>query len=488
MELCITDTQLKSLIKNTLKTKELSEQGETVNPEPKSGTSDKQTGAAGYPEVGKWESGVTRGPANQVKVTKWSDVVGTNLKRSKANQLKEQEIGMIPGRTTQIAQTLNAPEIEKKKKIDQNFKQNYFTVKIPKTLTTKGGTDLVLPKTNPTGIATKYSLHKHPLNSSGYFKGWIGSAWEKYIPDQRQLEEILPNGTLRSFTIGDVQYTGRIKRTSDNPLLYQFLWYYDKNGDPYNPNDYISKNEVPEEYQYDDSWWAEWGQWTLTAGSIIAAVFIPGAQGLLISIGLDLVAAADLYIREDDTVGAGISVVLAFIPVIGQEILGIGKVTGVGRFSETSMNPQTVKKLSKEFATLKTEKEVVNKINSLPSNEKSFVIKLLNEDPNKIGKLIEREIYKRTNKRIVNLEQSKRWVNHLNGLVKSGKIDKKGISWWYNTLNLKRFGWDISGSLITLSVGMGIKDKQEQDKIKKLTRSTKVYTIDDISDDPYENQ
>jgi len=47
------------------------------------------TGAKqGYPEVGKWESGVTRGPANQVGVTKWSDVVGNTLKRGKANPLK----------------------------------------------------------------------------------------------------------------------------------------------------------------------------------------------------------------------------------------------------------------------------------------------------------------------------------------------------------------------------------------------------------------
>ncbi len=88
MELCLTETQLRNLIKNTLKTKELGEQETPVNPEPKSGTSDKQTGGSGYPEVGKWESGVTRGPANQVGVTKWSDVVGANLKRGKANPLK----------------------------------------------------------------------------------------------------------------------------------------------------------------------------------------------------------------------------------------------------------------------------------------------------------------------------------------------------------------------------------------------------------------
>lgn len=41
-----------------------------------------------YPETTKWESGVTRGPANQIGVTKWEDVVGSTLTRGKANPLK----------------------------------------------------------------------------------------------------------------------------------------------------------------------------------------------------------------------------------------------------------------------------------------------------------------------------------------------------------------------------------------------------------------
>lgn len=40
----------------------------------------------GYPAVGKWESGVTRGVANQIGNTKWSDIIQIN--RGKANQLK----------------------------------------------------------------------------------------------------------------------------------------------------------------------------------------------------------------------------------------------------------------------------------------------------------------------------------------------------------------------------------------------------------------
>lgn len=55
---------------------------------PTAGTSSSQSGGQGYPAVGKWESGVTRGPANQVGVTKWSDIVGSVLKRGKSNPLK----------------------------------------------------------------------------------------------------------------------------------------------------------------------------------------------------------------------------------------------------------------------------------------------------------------------------------------------------------------------------------------------------------------
>lgn len=58
--------------------------------EPPSETTDTSTTTTsdnpGYPEVGKWESGVTRGPANQIGNTKWADIV--QIKRGKANPLK----------------------------------------------------------------------------------------------------------------------------------------------------------------------------------------------------------------------------------------------------------------------------------------------------------------------------------------------------------------------------------------------------------------
>jgi hypothetical protein len=87
MKLQVTEKQFKKIISELNQSTEIEEQ-EEVSSEPTAGTSSTQSGGEGYPEVGKWESGASRGPANQVGVTKWSDIVGVNLKRGKANQLK----------------------------------------------------------------------------------------------------------------------------------------------------------------------------------------------------------------------------------------------------------------------------------------------------------------------------------------------------------------------------------------------------------------
>jgi hypothetical protein len=87
MKLQVSENQFKRIL-SELNKKEVTEQDSPVSAEPSAGTSSTQSGGEGYPEVGKWETGITRGPANQVGVTKWSDIVGANLKRGKSNPLK----------------------------------------------------------------------------------------------------------------------------------------------------------------------------------------------------------------------------------------------------------------------------------------------------------------------------------------------------------------------------------------------------------------
>lgn len=85
MRLVITEKQLKELIRLRSNNQELTEDGAEGAPE--TGTSsdgEKKTGAS------KWESGATRGPANQIGVTTWSEIVGSKISRGKANPLSEQ--------------------------------------------------------------------------------------------------------------------------------------------------------------------------------------------------------------------------------------------------------------------------------------------------------------------------------------------------------------------------------------------------------------
>lgn len=108
MKVIVTESQLRNILKKHKKKKEFDEAASLTSPSttnqstPSSTTSSTSSpttsddagtspGAADYPpypEVGHWESGVTRGPANQIAVTKWSDTVGSSLTRGKANPLK----------------------------------------------------------------------------------------------------------------------------------------------------------------------------------------------------------------------------------------------------------------------------------------------------------------------------------------------------------------------------------------------------------------
>jgi len=89
MKIEVSEKQFNTILKNITENQEVSEQeAASTNSEPSAGTSSQQGGGQGYPQVGKWESGVTRGPANQIGVTKWADIVGSVLKRGKSNPLK----------------------------------------------------------------------------------------------------------------------------------------------------------------------------------------------------------------------------------------------------------------------------------------------------------------------------------------------------------------------------------------------------------------
>jgi hypothetical protein len=83
MKIQISERQYELLLGQTKTPKQIEEQPDPSAAQPSAGTSSSGS-KQGYPEVGKWESGTGReGPANQIGVTKWSDIVGSKVSRNK---------------------------------------------------------------------------------------------------------------------------------------------------------------------------------------------------------------------------------------------------------------------------------------------------------------------------------------------------------------------------------------------------------------------
>jgi hypothetical protein len=332
MKLILTEKQYKGIIFKLLEQSE----SEPVSSQPETGTSSAQAGGKGYPQVGKWESGVTRGSSNQIGVTKWSDVVGSKLTRGKGNPLKEQN--------------------------DLAFDRRYGTA----------------------AAAEKSNRENRELVS------WIA------------------------------------KETN----------------------------------------WDAWGQWALMGGSILAACFIPGAQGLWISIGLDVIASADLYFNKKDSYGAGIAGILAFIPLIGKS-LKIGTVS-----------VETAQKLAKYLAPLKTEEQVLSAISKLTKQEQYIVQQVLKQDPNTLNNIIKGIVMSK----VATKQEALRVATQINNLLKSGKLPKASAAAFYKNLNLQRFGFDILASGFVMYGGLKYKEKKEEDKMINRGSNEKIAKPEDFED------
>jgi len=78
MKIVVTEKQLNHIV---------SQQSEMGEQEQGTETGTSGSGTSTSAGSKKWESGATRGPSNQLGVTKWSDIVGSTITRGKANPL-----------------------------------------------------------------------------------------------------------------------------------------------------------------------------------------------------------------------------------------------------------------------------------------------------------------------------------------------------------------------------------------------------------------
>jgi hypothetical protein len=413
MKLEISEKQLKLILSNQVES-ELGEQEAPVDPQPSAGTSDTQAGGQGYPEVGKWESGVTRGPGNQVGITKWSDVVGSTLQRSKGNPLKEQALAGIPQGTI--------PTYDMWKGVKKENEAKWINLKTPfgSTISIPKDSKYTLwkPTDNRQGVYAKKGKDGKPMTIT-YETGDVEYVWGSGLgelgPTDAELKGILRNNTLRNFTTKKDNQVYALRFKMDSKGEYNLLNdYYNKNGEVYDKEKYVdSAGKVV-------NFISDWGLTITQIAASIGVAFATGGSSLLFQALAQVIVTAPfaaIEFSEGDNFGGTLSLVLAAIPVA----------SSAAKFGVKS-NMAALKgggtKLIKDLATLKTAAQVKRFYNALPtgSNERLILTKLLKQTPKELENVIGE----------VTIQGFKKGV--ANGKIVLEKIPFKQLYWWKDLL------------------------------------------------------
>ena len=429
MKLGLTEKQYKDLL--TL----VAEQADAPAAEPEAGTSDKQAGGQGYPEVGKWESGVTRGPANQIGVTKWADVVGAKLTRGKANMLKEQE-----GRGDAIAVD---PEGDKRRASEkaaseaaENAKVNDFLNRFYVVRSTLGGS-ITLPKmvgTNQTTVKffdnnsdTKLNDYFYDESASPKFKEFVDKNDDWCIPTHIQINDFFPEGTVENFTVNGVQYSLWIRLSKEDRIKkqrnWQYMGYRDFNEQPYDQSIYVNMSEVPSSLKkHDDGgFWEKYGNDILLAAGFLA-MFIP-VIGPELAFILNAGAVVN-SIAQEKYADATMFMVFLFLPQI-KGALGLGKAITEAEARELSV-------IFKD-ASIKGEEELAEQMSKLRPDLKRKVELLLKKSPDEVAKAIDNVVKDKVGR--FSKEEVDVFLENVERAYKEGKIVPEVREFW-----LKRFG------------------------------------------------
>lgn len=430
MDILITEKQLKKIIKSK---KEVKEDDTGPDPQPKAGTSSQQSGGQGYPQVNKWESGVTRGPANQVGVTKWADIVGSSLKRSKANQLKEQKFGMT-----------YSPETAKS--INYGFNPSNDTP--TKKYSTFWGTEMEIPTDGSVSVYLWTDDKPRGLQFKGAYGDGDYIFWPRkkvdpntkqvvdvpeLAPDEEWLKSKFPTNSIRSIrTKKDNRHYGPIlrKNITTKTNIYGYTqsvddeWnvqpaYYAQVGDKYyayKPEDYIHTTITTKTIEFVKENWPVIAEVTLS----IAAGVLTGGQSFvvqaLIQGGIGATFAAGMYLSSEktqsDKIGFGVGLAIACLPFIP------------AAFNIGVRGPiKSLSKYGNELSGANTPEEVLSIINKFDEADKIMVTRCLTQIPKAE---FEKVIRDRALRGLA--EQVK------NGQVVISKIPGSQLRWWKELL------------------------------------------------------
>ena len=411
----------------------------TSAPASDSSTTSTKSGGTGYPSVSKWESGVQRGAANQIGITKWADVVGAKLNRGKANRLSEQY--------TQPAFNSMVDAKNKENQKEEDFKSQNYVLTIP------GDAQILVPKA-VRNVKTKVMIwgddvaEKNKAFFNEYLTNPLYKQYDEIIPKGNEINKIVPSGTLRAFIVNGKWFRMQLKY--DKKTGWKFSGYFDDQDHPYQQDMYINPNEVPDAFKK-DSFWKEWNNAILLTVGLVAAFVIPGAAGLWIGLGFDLTAVATSMFYGDN-VGAALGLVASFLPFIG-EALKIGQIT-------TSQ----ARRIMNSLQYAKNEEELVALINGIAKSpggrlltqQDRYILKVLvNSDPKDIGKLINNVV--KQNAKIVKTAEAIERGQKMNEIISTvkqlsaeGKVANSTAKSFLKTYGFESVAF-IGGSLFGLS-------------------------------------
>jgi len=368
MKIGLTEKQYERILSQVSENQEIKEDGETPAAEPEAGTSTQQSGGQGYPEVGKWESGVTRGPANQIGITKWSDVVGSTLKRDKANQLKEQTVVGAANNGTPVATVFsNNPKPEgyvdpQYSLIDGTpfklYKTHYGEeIKIP----SGGNFEVKLWDKDVDRLKAFSQNNNYDNDGKWYVKYTNGKTSETKKPSKQYMEMILPDETIRSiYSINDKRrFTIYLERKGE--IWDTKIGYFDQNGKAYHSEEYITRGIK--------QWWKDNWELILTIVASAVAGIITGSASIWVQASAQAIAgvgaATFAYLITDpkdrDNIGYGINIILSFIPYMSAGLkIGIkAPLAGLPKISKYLNSAKTMEEVEAAIALLSKEEQIL---------------------------------------------------------------------------------------------------------------------------------
>ncbi len=346
-------------------------------------------------------------------------------------------------------------QLEKQRKSKEEFDSQFITFPIPPNKFNVK--DLIAP----IGTQLQYVDKNDNLVNFFNFKNWLNNpTWSKYVPSDKDLKYIFPENKVIAFKLPDeTLYKVQIRRISDNPLKWEFLWFYDNNGQPYDQQKILGDVKIPVDYLYDpDGFWEKWGQWIMAGLSVAALALIPPPAGLWISIGLDMIPAVEDAVKGN-YLGATISTILAFLPA------AFIKIPGVGTISQKEAST-----IAEKFANAADE-QAIERIyrTELSDTQKKYFRTVFSQDPHKIFTELDKVFWNNISQGLqTGAYDAKELVKTINNLISEGKLKYPDLVKWYQKADVKRFGIDLGSVGLVMGAAYGYGKYQEDKKLEDI--------------------